>query len=315
MADYEFPDKSEDLGPEVLRANEVILRKWFAPGGRGILTNLRCILLGHPHPVHRRMHWSVDLENVKSLRVEEVTGRRGEVTVIVPEGGGSLDDDEVDPIFGVVVNELAVYVGEPDPCSSLQTRIDDARTQRCISVYGQLVPFQPGPPKHPGNAPDAEPFPVAPPPRAAASADLGAPFVLFVAGEPYRDAVAEQPQQVVLRALPFGSTMPIELGGVHEPGDLRPGQLYGAQASDARYVLSIAKRCGAFVKLVDVDNPGDDAALVQRTITNDDALPCLVRADGEHLSGEDCLTPRRLEAFLRSSPPAWHSPDYRGSGG
>jgi hypothetical protein len=307
MPDHDLDDEPGGLGSEALLANEVVLQRWHAPGGRGILTNLRCVLLGHPHQLHRRMRWVVGLENVKALSVEQVTGLRGEVTVMKPEGGDSMENEEIGPLFGVMLNETAVYIGGPKPCSYLQSHIDDARTQRCISVYGRLLPFQPGPPKHPENAPDAEPYPGAAPAAPVAGLAPGAPFVLFIAGEPKRDATAGQPQRALYSTLMVGSTMPVEFGGADEPGDSLSDQVYGPEARDARYVLAIAMRCGAVVKLVDVDRPGDDAALMQSAISDEDVLPCLVRSDGQRLSGEALLAPSRLEAFLRGSTPAQRS--------
>jgi hypothetical protein len=298
VADDDYTDDPATLGPMILLPDESILQEWLAPGGRGLLTNLRCVLLGHPHPLHRRMHWTIELEKVKSLEVEEVTARLGKVTVLEPKAEGFGTREELDPVFGVMVNGIVVYVGEPAGCSSLQARVDDARTRRCISVYGRLIPFQPGPPKRPGDAPDGAPFPVAPP---ATPVALGAPFVLFIAGEPRRDALAGQSSQALVGVVPVAGATVVTLGSAHEPSDLLPGQIFGREANEARYVLAVAGRCGARVKLVDVDHPGEDLALLQSAITEEDVLPCLVRADGQRLSGEEALSPAHLAAFLRGA--------------
>lgn len=109
-----------------LRSNETVLRHWPAPKGRLLLTNQRCLILSHPHPLHRNLEWEVDLESVTSLEV-----------VAAPS--------VADPAFAVMVNEVAIYTGEPNVCAEIQSSIDNARTDRSIAVYGRLVPYSPPP--------------------------------------------------------------------------------------------------------------------------------------------------------------------------
>jgi hypothetical protein len=52
------------------------------------------------------------------------------------------------------------------------------------------------------------------------------------------------------------------------------------------------------VKVVDVNQPGEDRALVERYLTSSDVLPVLVRADGARLEGANAFTRSNLRAFL-----------------
>ncbi len=108
-----------------------------------MLTDLRCLLLSHPHPVHRRVLWAVNLEAVRSLNVVNVPGLRGTNTGMQTSfGGGRISTGTVDPTFSVQVDHVDVFIGDPDPCGELQQQIDDARSSRCVAVFGRVVPFE-----------------------------------------------------------------------------------------------------------------------------------------------------------------------------
>ncbi|HTT15794.1 MAG TPA: hypothetical protein VMH49_00320 [Thermoplasmata archaeon] len=113
------------LPPDEIRPDEVVLHHWPAPEGRGVLTNIRCVLLSHPQPIHREVEWSVDLEKVVGLAVEELPQQFPGVT----------------PDYGVLVNETVVYAGGPNLCAEIQQKIDDARVTRCLATVGRLLPY------------------------------------------------------------------------------------------------------------------------------------------------------------------------------
>ena len=58
------------------------------------------------------------------------------------------------------------------------------------------------------------------------------------------------------------------------------------------------ERSGATVKVVDVNRPGDDRALVERYVNAEDVLPIVVRPDGARLEGEEAFTPAALRKFV-----------------
>lgn len=70
MARDQTPESVLGLDRDTLRPGEQVTLHWSAPEGRGLLTNLRCLLLGHPHPIRRPLRWSVDLEQINALSVE-----------------------------------------------------------------------------------------------------------------------------------------------------------------------------------------------------------------------------------------------------
>ena len=133
----------EGLPPNTIRPGESVLHHWSAPQGRLLLTNLRCLLLSHPHPLHREVEWETDLERIRSLEVTEVDAggmpdsiARQTLTGVNRGGGGPLDAQ-----LRVEVNGLPVYAGNASSCGEVQTRIDDARTARCMALYGRIVPY------------------------------------------------------------------------------------------------------------------------------------------------------------------------------
>ncbi len=135
-------ESGHGLPPGEQRPGEKVLDHWPAPGGRGLLTNLRCLLLGHPHPVHRPVLWTTDLESVRSLSVATVPGEPGlRIDARGTFGGGSISTGDIDPTFVVLTDETMVFVGYPDACGQIQQRIDAARTDRCVALFGRVVPY------------------------------------------------------------------------------------------------------------------------------------------------------------------------------
>jgi hypothetical protein len=132
---------------ESLAPGEKELHRWDAPGGQGILTNLRCLLLGHPKPIHREIRWSQDLEKVWALEVVQLSS--GPARQFIIRGsivGGFVGEGPDGSGFGVVVDDTVVYAGYPAVCADIQKRIDDARASRCLELFQRIVPFAGHPP-------------------------------------------------------------------------------------------------------------------------------------------------------------------------
>ena len=91
---------------------------------------------------------------MSSLNVERIKGvLSGRMMMRGSFGGGTISPVTVDATYGVMVDQIPVYIGPPDACADLQKRIGDARTSRCVAVYGRAVPYhQPAPPG-PSGAP------------------------------------------------------------------------------------------------------------------------------------------------------------------
>lgn len=70
------------------------------------------------------------------------------------------------------------------------------------------------------------------------------------------------------------------------------------QVMCAQRLLDVAKRMGRTVRIVDVEAPGEDAALVRQYVAPGDVLPMAVRSDGERLEGEESFDTATLRRFL-----------------
>lgn len=291
------PEEDRGIEPNVLHPDEVVAHHWPAAAARGVLTNQRLLLLTHPQPIHRSVRWSVGLEAIEALEVEAVAGSGGRTGLgRGASGGARVSVDGVDPTFGVNVNQITVYIGDPDPCADLQRWIDEARATRCLALYGRLLPYRPGPPRHEDTDLSEQ--------AGTSSGEGGGPadglsgeFLLFVAGVPAKDLPGVARPMV---AVSPGVVFPrLEKVGGHEAADFGPGQVYGDQAAIGRMVLTLAQECGVSVKVVDVDRSGADADLVRRFVSADDDLPVLVRPGGARLAGEESFTPPRVAEFLQ----------------
>jgi hypothetical protein len=134
---------------EVGKPNERVLYRWPAPHGRGLLTDQRCLLLGHPHPLRRDAEWEQELENIRHLIARELRDARAHDHHLCDtiEGGptmaGGSGDYSVDVQYELVVDDVTVFVGTPFGCEELQRRIDAARAERCLAVYGRVLPYGP----------------------------------------------------------------------------------------------------------------------------------------------------------------------------
>jgi hypothetical protein len=291
----ELPNEPGGLS---LRPGESIVLRWSAPGGKGILTDQRCLLLGRPRPFRRELRWSAELQELRSLIVQQVRGIPGAGPRMRGSAGAFLVTGRPDPTYNVLVDGQPIFIGEPNACARIQEHVDRARTARCVAVFGHLAPYAAaigptptGGPTIAGSLAAAEVLPDAP-------TVLGAPFVLFLSGESFRDAVpgARRPYSVSL--LRGGTPMAGYAVGGHVPADADPGQLYGPEAAMGRRVLDLAATCGTRVRVVDVEHPGTDAELVRQYASPERVLPILVRADGARLDGADAMVPARLAPFL-----------------
>lgn len=130
--------------------NETVLYRWPAPHGRGLLTSQRCLLLGHPHPLRRDAEWEQELEKIRQLIARELRDARSHDRHLcdtiggVPSAAGGSGADSVDVQYEVVVDYVTVFVGTPWNCEELQRRIDAARAERCLAVYGRVLPYGEG---------------------------------------------------------------------------------------------------------------------------------------------------------------------------
>jgi hypothetical protein len=199
----------------------------------------------------------------------------------------------------VIVDRTIVYIGDPNPCGDLQRYLDEARTARCLSVYGRLLPYHPGLPTKadPGNEVDAGDEAAPTPPRPA----RGDPpaLILFLAGEPFKDADPMHGRTLFVANMVGGSATGSDTAGGHEAADFQPGQIYGAQAEMGRLVLDLARKCEVSVKVVDVNNHGADLDLVKKWVSPDDDLPILLRSDGTRIQGEESMVPLKIAEFVQ----------------
>jgi hypothetical protein len=289
--------------PRSLRSGEQILHHWTSPGGEGVLTNLRCLLLGHPHPLHRFVHLSIDLDQITELSVEVARGISflGDTSRMV-FGGGETEGGGFDPSHAVLVNEIPVYIGYPNVCANVQAWVDSARTAACLALHGRLLPYTPPPTRLDASEGDRGGQDPALGSLPSTGPDLGGTsgYTLFLPGVPWRDA---GPRKVAGTSVgfAFGAVFVPNAPGGHEPADFRPGQVYGWEAEVGRLVLDIASSLGVTVRAVDVDRPANDLELVRRSVGPDTELPLLVSPDGRRLEGDGAFTPQAVERFLRGA--------------
>jgi hypothetical protein len=141
------------LDPSALEPGEIVLQRWSAPGGHGLLTSRRCLLLGHPHPFRRSVEWSEALEEVLVIETEQdaaspgMAGLSGE--------GGSYPTRPLSGSFRLTVDNVSVYVGLPQECEKIQAWIEEARTARLAELGNRVLAR--GPSEAPPNSTRIEP--------------------------------------------------------------------------------------------------------------------------------------------------------------
>lgn len=141
------PEPAPGLPSGTARPGEQVLDHWPAPRGRGLLTTHRCLLLSHPHPLHRDVLWEVDLEAIRGIVVvEDDEGEVSDQFARVSLAGGLQFGDitgvgPLDPRFKVQVNNVVVYIGDPGPGGKIQAAIDGARASRCVALFGIVKPY------------------------------------------------------------------------------------------------------------------------------------------------------------------------------
>ncbi len=147
VSDEETSSALHGLPKTSVRPGEVVRQHWSSPGGRGLVTNQRCILLSHPSPIHREMVWERNLEKIEHLEVVSLVDDP-EVVAFVERSLAGCSKFGHDSGMGVVkcgfkvtVDDVSVYGGEADTCANVQRWIDDARTQRSIELFGRLIPY------------------------------------------------------------------------------------------------------------------------------------------------------------------------------
>jgi len=125
-----------------LETGEEVLHHWPVRSGRGVLTSSRIVVLSHPEPLHRHVVWEKELLDIETLDVHEyVAAWEMWAGIHFRFGGGGISSGRLDPEFGVCVDELPVFLGDPAECSAIQAWIDDARLKRSLAEYGQLMPY------------------------------------------------------------------------------------------------------------------------------------------------------------------------------
>lgn len=135
-----------ELAPGELRVGETVMRHWPSPAGMGILTRERCLIAGHPHPVHRRVLWSENLADIKFFDVMKEPeawlpvffGRSFSLGGGV--GLGGVGWTKLDDYYAVVVDNVPVFVGYIDHCEMIQQWIDEAKTARTRTEQTQGSP-------------------------------------------------------------------------------------------------------------------------------------------------------------------------------
>lgn len=94
---------------------------------------------------------------------------------------------------------------------------------------------------------------------------------------------------------------------LHGPSFLKPPEgevpwrLPVEQMACIQLVLDLARPSGRVVRLVDVNQPGDDRELVERWEGQDGVLPTLVAPDGRQLAGVESFDRERVRKFLAKS--------------
>lgn len=126
--------------------------------------------------------------------------------------------------------------------------------------------------------------------------DGPAPFLLFAAGAPD----AGDDGRDIASQLSFFRRF-AQLPGhpdLRPPEGEIPWNFPVGQRECIRLVLDIAESMGRVVKVVDVNRPAGDRALVERWAAAEAVLPLLVSPGGQRLEGADSFVPPRVRKFL-----------------
>lgn len=126
------------LDPKELAAGEHVLHHWPAPGGIGLVTDRRCLLLGHPKPLHRPIRWTAPLDEVHYVEVQQgrdTVGPDASVATSPIETKGSevggwsgvMTMASLPGDFMVVVDGTPVFRGYPKRADEVQGWIERAR--------------------------------------------------------------------------------------------------------------------------------------------------------------------------------------------
>ncbi len=127
--------------------------------------------------------------------------------------------------------------------------------------------------------------------------------VLFLASDPaLADRLAAMPATLgwMSRLLLPASVVLNRAGRAMADGSTE-GPFPADQVMCAQRLIDLAKRARCTVRVVDVNRPGSDRALVDRYVTVADVLPIAVRADGQRVVGVEQFEPPRLRQFLATA--------------
>jgi len=131
--------------------------------------------------------------------------------------------------------------------------------------------------------------------------------VLFLAGDPVlaqRQASRPPMYWGIARFFRGSALLPGGIADRMAPGrehPTEPNAFPADQVMVAQQLSEAAKRLGRTVMIVDVNQPGDDRALVQRFVGPNDVLPIAVRSDGTRLEGAESFDPGTLQDFLSAA--------------
>jgi len=124
------------------------------------------------------------------------------------------------------------------------------------------------------------------------------PFLLFVASEPLRGDEGYVVTSQFHRLRAFLQLPPKSPARTRDAS----GRTLREPPEDVgrclRAAVEVAAELGTTVRVIDLERPGEDAALVERYVRPESLLPLLVSPHGERLEGMDAFVPSRLRRFL-----------------
>lgn len=119
-----------------LLPGEVVLKNWNSPHGIGVLTRSRVMLFGPRSPIHRRLEWVADLNQIASLEVVQLDEIRqyGYAAHATFLGGGREGGryflGTIQGNFDVRIDGVTLFRGTPSKSEEIQQWIDSAMAKQ-----------------------------------------------------------------------------------------------------------------------------------------------------------------------------------------